>query len=118
MTRTGCTDDGPDEFLAERVPVTRTGDISRMLGSIEATLIEMRLDIQAGTRAQSEASKQMVVIDRRVEVLESDREVRIRVWRFVIQALFLLLLPTVLALNHLHEWYDAVNKVIFPSKTP
>jgi len=112
------SDDGLDELLAERVPVTRAGDISRMLGRIEATLVEMRLDIQAGTRAQTEAREQMMALDRRVEVLESDRGVRIRVGHFATQVLFLLLLPTVLALSHLHYWYDNVNKVIFPSKTP
>ena len=112
------SDEAPDEFLAERVPVTRAGDISRMLGRIEATLVDMRLDIQAGTRAQCETREQMVALDRRVEVLESDREVRIGVRRFAVQVLFVLLVPTVLALNHLHQWYDTVNKVIFPSKTP
>jgi hypothetical protein len=112
------SDDAPDEFLAERVPVTRAGDISRMLGRIEATLVEMRLDIQAGTLAHTETTRQMVTLNRRVEVLESDRGVRIRVGRFAAQMMFILLVPTVLALNHLHYWYDAVNKVIFPSKTP
>jgi len=112
------SDDAPDKFLAERVPVTRTGDISRMLGRIEATLVEMRLDIQAGTRAQCETREQMKALDRRVEVLESDRDVRIRVGRFAAQMLFLLLLPTVLALNHLHQWYDNVNKFTTPSKIP
>ena len=111
-------DDTPDEFLAERVPVTRAGDISRMLGRIEATLVEMRLDIQAGTRAQNETREQMGAFDRRVKVLESDREARISVRHFAVQVLFVLLLPTVLALNHLHYWYDTVNKVVFPSKTP
>ena len=112
------SDDVPNEFFAERVPVTRAGDISRMLGRIEATLVEMRLDIQAGTRAQTETREQMLALDRRVEVLESDRGVRVRVGRFAGQLLFILLVPTVLALNHLHQWYDTVNKVIFPSKTP
>jgi hypothetical protein len=112
------TDDAPDEFLAERVPVTRAGDISRMLGRIEATLVEMRLDIQAGTRAQSEARERMVALDKRVEVLEADRGIRVRVGRFAVQALFVLLVPTVMALNHLHYWFDTVSKVCYPQKTP
>ena len=111
-------DDGPDRLLAERVPITRAGDISRMLGRIEATLVEMRLDIQAGTRAQCETREQMVALDRRVEALETDRGVRVRVGRFAVQMLFVLLVPTALALNHLHQWYDTVNKTIFPSKIP
>jgi hypothetical protein len=111
-------DDAPDEFLAEQVPVTRAGDISRMLGRIEATLVDMRLDIQAGTRAQRETTEQMLALDKRVEVLESDREVRIGVRRFAVQLLLVLLVPTVLALNHLHNWFDTVNKVVSPSKTP
>jgi hypothetical protein len=112
------SDDAPDEFLAERVPVTRAGDISRMLGRIEATLVEMRLDIQAGTRAQSETREQMVALGKRVEVLEADRGIRIRVGRFAGQMLFVLLVPTVLALNHLHQWFDTVSKVCYPQKTP
>jgi hypothetical protein len=111
-------DDAPDEFLAEQVPVTRAGDISRMLGRIEATLVDMRLDIQAGTRAQSETKDQMLALGKRVEVLEAERGIRVRVGRFAVQMLFVLLVPTMLALNHLHYWYDTVNKVIFPSKTP
>lgn len=112
------SDDAPDEFLAERVPVTRASDISRMLGRIEATLVEMRRDIQAGTRAQCETREQMVALDKRVEVLESDRGIRVRVGRFAVQIAFVLLVPTVLALNHLHAWFDTVSEFCHPDKTP
>ena len=45
--------DGPDDNeFSERVAVTRTSEIARVLGRIEQTLIDMRRDIQAGTLAQ------------------------------------------------------------------
>jgi hypothetical protein len=112
------SEDLSEDFLAELVPVTRAGDISRMLGRIEATLVEMRHDIQDGTRAQVETREQMVALDKRVEVLESDRGIRVRVGRFAVQLAFVLLVPTLLALNHLHTWFDTVSKVCYPSKTP
>jgi len=112
------SDDALNESFAERVPVTRAGDISRMLGRIEATLVEMRLDIQAGTRAQTEAREQMMALDRRVEVLETERGIRIRVGRFTVQMLFVLLLPTIMAFNHLHDWFDSVSECCPPKKTP
>ena len=47
------TDDGPDDGeFSERVAVTRSSEIARVLGRIEQTLIDMRREIQTGTLAQ------------------------------------------------------------------
>jgi hypothetical protein len=110
--------DGPDDGeFSERVAVTRSSEIARVLGRIEQTLIDMRRDIQAGTLAQGELTKQLVKLDRRVFTLESNEETRKLVSRVVsviaLAVVSATLVPAIKAADQLHDWFDAVDKLCF-----
>ncbi len=108
------SDDFPDDYLTARIPVSKAGEIAHLLGRIEQTLIEMRRDIQEGTRFQAELAGRVEKLDGRVGSLESDRSLRVRIGRFCVMAGFALLLPAINAVDRVHQWFDAVDKTCFP----
>jgi len=113
------TDDfDQDEDLGRRVPLARWGaaELGQALGRIEATLIDMRRDIQEGNVAQAETMKAMAKLDLRVIRLEGKEEVRTRVSRISSVIALALLIPALNAVSVVHDWFDGVSKTCFPQK--
>lgn len=106
--------------VAERVSVTRWGaaELGQALGRIEATLIDMRRDIQEGNVAQAETMKAMSRLDLRVIRLENKEEQRTRVSRIGSVIALALLIPALNAVSVVHGWFDGVSKVCFPGNKP
>jgi hypothetical protein len=107
-------DDFSDEEMAERVPVTRTSEIARLLGRIEQTLIDMRRDIQAGTKAQGELATQLGKMDQRVLRLENKEADRTRYSRVMGVVMLAVLVPTANMIGTVHNWFNTVDKQCFP----
>ena len=108
--------DGPDMDLHSRVQLSGGAQIAHLLGRIEATLMDMRRDIQESVRAQEATVARMERIDLRVLRLEDREASRTRVSRIVGVVALALLLPTLNAAVELKEWVLSVNDVIFPRK--
>jgi hypothetical protein len=107
-----------DDLLRGRVPFSRAEEMANLLGRIEATLIDIRGDIQASTKVQEETNREMGRIDRRVVYLESREDIRKRTSRIVAAVVLALLIPTISAANHVYTWFSVVNDTIFPRKLP
>ena len=105
-----------DDLLRGRVTFSRAEEMANLLGRIEATLIDIRGDIQASTKVQEETNREMGRIDRRVVYLESREDIRKRTSRIVAAVVLALLIPTISAANHVYTWFSAVNDTIFPRK--
>jgi len=115
-------DPGDDGFettdidLHGRIPLSGGAQIAHLLGRIEATLMEMRRDIQASVRTQEATVARMERIDLRVLRLEDREAARTRFSRLAGVIALALLLPTLNAAVELKEWVMGVNDVIFPRK--
>jgi hypothetical protein len=108
-------DDGPeDDMLHGRMPLTRGAEIAHLLGRIEATLSEMRRDIQASVKTQESIIGKMQQIDYRVIRLEGKEEDRKRFSRIVSIIALGLMLPALNAAHQLHGWFMTVNSTCFP----
>jgi hypothetical protein len=105
-----------DDLLRGRGSFTRAEEMANLLGRIEATLIDIRSDIQASTKAQETTNLEMRTIDRRVVDLESKEDLRKRVSRIAAGVALGLLIPALSAVNDAHAWFSTVNDTIFPRK--
>ena len=115
-------DPGDDGFEATdidlhgRIPLSGGAQIAHLLGRIEATLMEMRRDIQASVRTQEATVARMERIDLRVLRLEDREAARTRFSRVAGVVAMALLIPALNATVELKEWVQSVNDVIFPRK--
>jgi hypothetical protein len=109
-------DDGSDIDLYARVPLSGGAQIAHLLGRIEATLTEMRHDIQASVRAQECTNDRLERIDLRVLRLEDREAARTRFSRVAAAVAGLLLIPALTAVQQVHGWFDAVSDTCFPRK--
>jgi hypothetical protein len=112
------SDDITDDELCSRVPLTRGAEIAHLLGRIEVTLKDMRLDIQSGNLAQTEFAKQLLLLDRRVLQLEGKEGARKMISRAVAVVALAVLIPAVNAADQLHDWFSSVDKFCFPKGKP
>ena len=111
--------DGFDESgmdLHSRVQLSGGAQIAHLLGRIEATLMDMRRDIQESVRAQEATVARMERIDLRVLRLEDREAARTRISRVAGVVAMALLIPALNATVELKEWVQSVNDVIFPRK--
>ena len=102
--------------LHSRVSLNGSAQIAHLLGRIEATLMEMRHDIQASVRTQEATVARMERIDLRVLRLEDREAARTRFSRVFGVVALALLVPALNATVELKEWVHSVNDVIFPRK--
>lgn len=107
---------GGDHLSLGRTPFTGAEEIAHLLGRIEASLIDIRGDIQASTEAQKATNREMGLIDRRVIALESKEDGRKRASRIAAAVALGLLIPALSAVNEAHAWLNTVNATIFPRK--
>ena len=110
------TDGFDDIDLSKGAPLTDGAQIARLLGRIETTLIDMRRDIQENTHAQADLTTRLSLMDRRVGVLENDRQTRIRYGRMYGIVAMALLVPSLNLIQQIHGWFVAVNDVSFSLK--
>jgi hypothetical protein len=99
-----------------RIPLTRGAEIAHLLGRIEATLEELRHDVQDSTRAQDATNVELRLIDRRVIQLEDKEESRKRYSRVMSFIALGLMVPAFTSVQQLHNWFLTVNNVCFPKK--
>lgn len=104
--------------LQGRVQLTGGAQIAHLLGRIEATLVDMRRDIQASVRTQEATAARMERIDLRVLRLEDREAARTRFSRVAGVVALALLVPALNAAVELKEWVLSVNDVIFPKAKP
>jgi hypothetical protein len=102
--------------LNARVPLTGGAQIAHLLGRIEATLTDMRRDIQSSVRTQEATAARMERIDLRVLRLEDREAARTRFSRVAGVIGLALLIPALNATSQLHGWYVAINESCFPRK--
>jgi hypothetical protein len=86
------------------------GELSRILGRIEATLTDMRRDIQEGTRAQANFTTRLETMDKRVAKLEGADEARKSSNRMLGMILVVILVPTLNVVWHIHGWINRINE--------
>jgi hypothetical protein len=108
-------EDGDDVDLSGRCALTHgNNEVPRLLGRIEATLQDMRRDIQEGVDAQKLIGTRLESHDTRIGRLEESERNRVRINRLISIVALALLVPALGWANHVYTWFSEVSAICFP----
>jgi len=113
--KTPCGDEEDDVDLTGRCVLHTDSSVARLLGRIEATLREMRRDIQEGVEAQKLIGVSLAAHDTRIGKLEESERNRVKINRVISVIAVALLVPTLNWANYVYTWFHEVSAACFPS---